>query len=243
MPPSNTVPPPDPAYIGRSSMAPVPIAQTITIMPLPGSASAPRTFDGNEEEIADFLEHFLHCAQVAQLSEADCVTFFFRYLSKDQKDFFRGLDGFKEKDWETFEAAIKQEFKEAFEDGTHTKRKLLTLIGNTAKSLIQTAQQLCEYYQKFQGIAKVLVKEENVSEKDSAGYFWCGLHDQTKAKLLPKLEARLPNQPIDQPYAITDIVKIGVDVFADTAWYKNLPTDAPTQNRQMTDNRETEVTT
>lgn len=109
-----------------------------TLMLLPGSASAPTTFDGNEEDISEFLEYFIYCADMAQLPSAERVSFFFRYLSKEQKDFFRVLDGYTTKDWVTFEKSIREE------DKKQTKRRLLTLVGNTTQTPIKTAQQLRE---------------------------------------------------------------------------------------------------
>lgn len=70
-------------------------------MPMPGAASAPKTFEGKEADIEDFLEDFVHCADLAHLSSEDRVSYFFRYLGRRQKDFFRGLDGYSTKDWDT----------------------------------------------------------------------------------------------------------------------------------------------
>lgn len=203
------------AACGRAAPAPT-TTQTVMLMPFPGSASAPKTFDGNEEEMADFLEHFIYCAHAAQLLRANRVEFFFRYLSKPLKDFFRGLDGYKDKNWDKFEAAIRKEYKDAFDkEGQHSKRDLLTLVEDAARSPIQTTQQLREYGRNFRGISQFLVQGKVISEEDSAAYFWCGLHEQTRMQLYPKLEKRFPHHPVcDRPYSIAEVIQVGTDVFA-----------------------------
>jgi len=57
-------------------------------MPAPGSNCPPKTFDGKEEDIAEFLEQFENCADDMQLPEAEKVPFLFQYLSPGNRGTF-----------------------------------------------------------------------------------------------------------------------------------------------------------
>ena len=49
-------------------------------MPAPRSEKAPKMFEGNDEDIAEFLDVYERCADDAQLSKTEWVRIMFRYL-------------------------------------------------------------------------------------------------------------------------------------------------------------------
>ena len=49
-------------------------------IPAPRSKKAPKMFEGDEDDIAEFLDVYESCADDAQLPKADWVKVMFRYL-------------------------------------------------------------------------------------------------------------------------------------------------------------------
>ena len=46
-------------------------------MPAPRSKKAPKMFDGNEDDIAEFLDVYEQCTEDAHLPNTDCVKVMF----------------------------------------------------------------------------------------------------------------------------------------------------------------------
>lgn len=211
-------------------------------MPLPGSPMAPKTFDGDENEISDFLEHFLLCASSAQLPQEDHVAWFFKYLSREQKDIFRVFKGYKAKNWMEFEQTIKTEFRKAFEEKSYTRNTLIKFTEKAAQTVIKTEQQLREYHRKFQAIAQVLLDEELIHDDDSAACFWYGLHEQTRQQLLTDLRIKYPTHARKRPYPIANVLEVGENVFAEDDFIRNLPMDIKQANQNVEESRDNVAT-
>lgn len=182
-------------------------------MPLPGSCAAPKTFDGNEDDITDFLEHFLLCAARANLPQEARMTWFFRYLSKKQRPIFRVFKGYKTNDWVSFERTIKEEYRHAFKEKPYTQSTLMVFIRKTKENVIVTDRQLREYYREFQSIARILIEKGDMTEEGCVEYFWLGLHGHTKSKLASRLVIQYPNHPRNWPYPIKNVMMAGEIVF------------------------------
>ncbi|KIJ34595.1 hypothetical protein M422DRAFT_263379 [Sphaerobolus stellatus SS14] len=114
-------------------------------MPAPGSNRAPKTFDGSEDDIADFLELFENCADDAQLPDKEKVAFIFRYLSRGQKDIFKTLEGYAELDWTKFKKAIEEAFEGTFKEKKYIQQSLIQFMWNNATLPIQTDAELRAY--------------------------------------------------------------------------------------------------
>lgn len=165
----------------------------------------------------EFLEHFIHCADTTRIPPSQRVSFFFRYLAKEQRNFFQTLDGYDTKDWEVFEKSIREEYKEVFEAEKPTRAKLMAFIWATAETPIKTAQQLREYHRNFLGITHALVRDQIIRKGARDFYFWHGLHEQTKRRLLSALDGnQCPNHPKHHTeiYTISSVVSVGSKNFA-----------------------------
>jgi hypothetical protein len=79
-------------------------------MPAPRSKKAPKMFDGDDDDIAEFLEIYETCAGDAQLPKAEWVKVIFRYLDRSQRLIFEAFNGYAAEDWDVFSAAIKESF-------------------------------------------------------------------------------------------------------------------------------------
>ena len=64
-------------------------------------------FEGNDEDIAEFLDIYECCADDAQLLKTEWVKIMFRYLDRSQRLTFKAFDGYAKEDWEVFSASIR----------------------------------------------------------------------------------------------------------------------------------------
>ncbi|KIJ38652.1 hypothetical protein M422DRAFT_176424, partial [Sphaerobolus stellatus SS14] len=179
------------------------MATTLTgraAMPAPGSNRAPKTFDGNEDNIAEFLEQFENCADDAQLADEDRVTFIIRFLSHQQKDIFKSIDGFDELNWSIFKAAIQEAFEGAFKEKKYTRQSLIQYTHNNATLPIQTDADLRAFQRGFNAITKYLLMKKLITEEEQDRYFWFGFHEDTRRRLEQRLETTHPNQPPSKAY-------------------------------------------
>ncbi|KAF8490190.1 hypothetical protein JB92DRAFT_3129037 [Gautieria morchelliformis] len=140
------------------------MAQSIgkAAMPAPQSKKAPKTFEGDEEDITKFLEIYECCANDAQLPKAEWVKFMFRHLACAQWLTFEAFDGYATEDWDVFSASIKEAFGGAFQ----TKKCTCATLDSFTAELITTDTELHVYHRGFQGIAAYLITDKQLSEKD-----------------------------------------------------------------------------
>ncbi|KIJ30988.1 hypothetical protein M422DRAFT_267405 [Sphaerobolus stellatus SS14] len=130
-------------------------------MPAPGSNRVPKTFDGSEDVIADFLELFENCAEDAQLPDKE-----------------RTFEGYEELDWTKFKEAIEEAFEGAFKEKKYTRQSLIQFTRNTSTLPIQTDTELRAYQRGFQAITHYLIKEQIIT-KDEHDRYYCKAYKTT----------------------------------------------------------------
>ena len=187
-------------------------------MPAPRSKKAPKMFEGDEEDIAEFLEVYECCADDAQLPKNEWVKFMFRYLDRSLRLTFEAFDGYANGDWDVFSASIKEAFGGAFQTKKCTRATLDAFIHASATKLVTTDTELRVYHRSFQGIAAYLINDKQLSEKDAARYYWFGLHPDTQEHLERRLGIVKPNHPREDPFAITDVYQAGCYIFNSNAF-------------------------
>ncbi|KIJ22800.1 hypothetical protein M422DRAFT_100377, partial [Sphaerobolus stellatus SS14] len=192
-------------------------------MPAPGSSRAPKTFDGNEEDIAEFLEQFENCAEDCQLPDSDKVRFLCRYLGRQQKDIFRAFEGYDTCDWGVFLTAIKEEFEGAFTEKKYTRQSIIQFVRTRSITQITSDVELRTYHREFQAIARYLVKENIISEDERSQYFWFGLHALTRQAIEQRLAVTHPLHDRTKPYNHADVLIAGKYIFNIHAFYNNPP--------------------
>ncbi|KAF8525391.1 hypothetical protein JB92DRAFT_2826792 [Gautieria morchelliformis] len=87
-----------------------PVPWLVAAMPLRQSKRAPKLFEGEDEEIAEFLEAYEHCADDARQSNNERVNVIFRYLHRSQELIIMAFRGYAMEDWDVFKASIKEAF-------------------------------------------------------------------------------------------------------------------------------------
>ena len=182
-------------------------------MPAPRLKKAPDMFNGDEDDIAEFLEVYERCADDAQLPKKDWVKFMFRYIDRSQRLTFEAFEGYATEDWEVFSDAIKEAFGGAFQTKKCTRATLDSFIQTSATNVITTDTELRVYHQDFQGKAAYLISDKQLSEKDAARYYWFGFHPSTQEKLERRLGIIKPDHPLEDPFAIADVYKAGCYIF------------------------------
>ncbi|KIJ32638.1 hypothetical protein M422DRAFT_265520 [Sphaerobolus stellatus SS14] len=192
-------------------------------MPAPGSSRAPKTFDGSEENIAEFLEIFENCAYGVQLPDAEKVCFIFRYLSRSQKDVFKTFNGYDDLDWKEFKVAIEEAFEGAFKEKKYTPQSLIQFTRNNTTLPIKTDAELRAYQRGFQTITHYILKEQIITEDDCDHYYWFGFHEDTCQILEQHLTTTIPDHPRNNAYKAADVFKAGNYVFDIDKFNKNPP--------------------
>ncbi|KIJ39986.1 hypothetical protein M422DRAFT_174494, partial [Sphaerobolus stellatus SS14] len=188
---------------------------------------APKTFEGNEEDIAEFLEQFENCTEDSQLLDEDKVKFLFRYLGHQQKDIFKTFEGYDTGDWVIFLASIKEAFEGVFTEKKYTRQSIIQFSRVHSAAQITTDVELRTYHREFQAIAHYLVKESVISDEECSRYFWFGLHEATRQAIEQRLAVTHPLHDRTKPYSHVDIFAAGKYMFNINAFYNN-PPEAPT---------------
>lgn len=183
-------------------------------MPYPGTPGAPKTFDGDDNDIVEFLEHFENCAQDARLPDGEKVDYFMRYLSKKQKAVFRIFDGYSNRNWSSLRTAIvEDEFAAAFEQEICTRKSLVNFVTEAATKQITTVNALERYYREFRAIGQSLVAQKRMTQGECNKFFWLGLHEMTRLRLEGDLCARHPDHRMETPYSAHQVRAAGRRVF------------------------------
>ena len=137
-------------------------------MPAPRSKKAPDMFNGNEDDIAKFLEVYECYTDDAQLPKKDWVRFMFKYIDRSQHLTFEAYDRYTMEDWDVFSDTIKEAFGSAFQTKKCTWTALDSFIQASATNVITMDTELRIYHRDFQGKATYLISDKQLSEKDAA---------------------------------------------------------------------------
>ena len=129
-------------------------------MPAPRSKKVPKMFEGNEEDITEFLDVYECCADDAQLPKEEWVKIMFRYLDQSQQLTFEAFDGYASGDWEVYSASIKEAFGGAFQTKKCMCATLDSFIHTSSAELIMTNNELRVYHRSFKGIAAYLINDK-----------------------------------------------------------------------------------
>ena len=126
-------------------------------MPAPRSKKAPVMFNGDENDIAEFLEVYECCADDVQLPKKEWVKFIFWYIEQSQCLTFEAFNGYATEDWDVFRDVIKEAFGGTFQAKKCMHGTLDSFIQALATKPITMDTELCMYHHDFQGKAAYLV--------------------------------------------------------------------------------------
>ena len=84
-------------------------------MQAPRSKKAPAMFNGDGNDIAEFLEVYKCCANDVQLPKKEWVKFMFQYIERSQHLTFEAFNGYATEDWDVFRDMIKEAFGSMFQ--------------------------------------------------------------------------------------------------------------------------------
>jgi hypothetical protein len=135
-------------------------------MPAPGTSKAPKTFDGKDTELEDFLDHFESLAEAAKLTSSDHIAQIGRYVTRKQRNLFEVLDGYDPADWDVFNKALADLYPNAFKARHYTRQSLETFTAKAARTEIADEDELNDYYRAFLPIAQWLVTQNKISTED-----------------------------------------------------------------------------
>lgn len=123
----------------------------------PGTLKAPKTFDGKDSELEDFLDHFETLADAAKLTDSDYIAQVGKYTTRKQHNLFEVLDGYDPVDWGKFKKSLSNLYPNAFKACCYTCQSLKTFTAKAAWTEIADEDELNDYYCAFLPVAQWLV--------------------------------------------------------------------------------------
>ena len=211
-------------------------------MPNPGTAKAPATWKGDEDDLSEFLDRFEALADDAGLDDDDKIKFFRKYVSKKQRPLFEVIEGAKPADWSLFTKSINELFPKAFEPQTYSRRRMDKLTAQAARHEITTQDEFEKFYREFLPVSQWLVSNRkiSVSERDLA--FWYGFHPRTQNMLTQQLRIELPKHDRADPYPMREVYKVARYVFDRNAFDMDQPSTDESEEAEssVTEDSDTE---
>ncbi|KAF7798999.1 hypothetical protein EIP86_010229 [Pleurotus ostreatoroseus] len=185
--------------------------QTLTVadMPLPKTRGAPTKFKGKSTEVDIFLHHYERlCRKYNVDLDEEKLENITQYCSKEVREFMEGLPSYVNGDFEQFVKDVRKYF-EADKD---TKRYRVSDLERYVREKrhagsMKTMAAWMAYNRGFIRRGGWLMKEDKISEREYATYFWQGIPSKFRARLESRLMSQYPTHDISEPFSTQKINK------------------------------------
>ena len=179
--------------------------QTLTVadMPLPKTRGAPTKFKGKSTEVDTFLHHYERlCRKYNVDLDEEKLENITQYCSKEVREFMEGLPSYVNGDFEQFVKDVRKYF-EADKD---TKRYRVSDLERYVREKrhagsMKTMAAWMAYNRGFIRRGGWLMKEDKISEREYATYFWQGIPSKFRARLESRLMSQYPTHDISEPFS------------------------------------------
>ena len=182
-------------------------------MPNPGTAKAPPTWHGDEDDLSEFLDRFEALADDAGLSDDDKIKYFQKYTAKKQRPLFDALDGAHPADWALFSQSIRELFPKAFEPQTYSRGRMEKIAAQAARHEISSQDELDKFYRKFLPVSQWLLNNKRISSTERDAAFWYGFHPRTQMVLTQQLRIAYPKHDRADPYPMKQVYTVARYIF------------------------------
>ncbi len=118
-----------------------------------------------------------------------------------------GLIGFNRHNWEQLKSELENLYDAERNDRRYISNDLKKYAKIQARKRILLLAAFKEYQRGFTTIGGWLLAKDKISTAKHAKYFMTGIHKSFARKLKNRLGIVHPYQPVDEPWAINDIVK------------------------------------
>lgn len=198
---------------GQTMGIPIVVQSGLVVMPVVGSKEAPRLFDGEPEELEDFLERFEILAIGVQLTPAETVKAITQYMTRRQKELFESLDGHLAKDWVEFEKSLTLVFPSIASEQKYSQMTLQSTSMKAVKTYRSTHADFQAYIRHFMPVAKWLVAKKKITEEDQNRMFWFGIHPDNRVQLKPEMKLHLPRHDITTTWPMDEVMAVAKKIY------------------------------
>jgi hypothetical protein len=211
------------AAIPQPQAIPLVVQTGLAAMPVVGTKEAPNVFDGEPEDLEDFLDRFEVLAIGAQLSSSERVKAITQYVTRKQKDLFKSLDGYSTQSWIDFVASLKAVFPSTATEQKYSQLTLESITLKAVRTYKRSYDEFLEYYRNFMPVAKWLLAKKKITDDDQNRLFWFGLHKDNRTELKMEMKSRLPNHDVTTAWPMNDVMAAAKQLYNPLAFDNEPP--------------------
>ena len=127
------------------------------------------------------------------------------YCSKTVRSFIQTTDGYRNTNWALLKAKLLASFDAERNEPKYIMTDVFRLVQENCRKPITRLEKWKKYVLDFETIAGYLHNKGQMSEWDYFGYFWTGIHQDTKSAFQPMLMVDYPSHDMSKPYSITEV--------------------------------------
>jgi hypothetical protein len=205
-------------------------------MPARNHSSAPRFNSAKPRELPIYFQelellfvdnHVLHDQTKKEHAR--------RYLPHEDFELWGSLQEFGATyTYQQFKIAVMKLYPGATEERKYARADVDRLIGERLRLGIQSAEDLSTYYRQFYVMTKYLVDLERMARHEQSRAFLTGFQPELANRVHQRLQLKNPDQHIDVPYALEQILEAAQYVIQGASLYAatTLPTTNPVASTQ-----------
>lgn len=132
-------------------------------MPSTRSKLAPLFTGDIEDPIEEFLQEYEELADNYRLTHRQKVETVVRYIDPSQRDLWKSLDGFINRDWHDLCRDLREEYIDPTPQGRYSKQKLIDLTNKTARLRMEDEGDVLKYYRDFNRLSRPLLDASRIT--------------------------------------------------------------------------------
>jgi hypothetical protein len=173
-------------------------------MPLRGTNTVPK-FDGMPAHLIPFFEDVEQLVDCAALDHKQRIKCAIQYTPIDEAEVWVLKPEAKGKDLDKFIAVIKAMYPGCEGDCRYTRADLENLCAEKVCIPMRSKEELGQYYHKFNKISKHLINMKKLVDLEQGRFFFEGIHSMTSASIKQRLEIKLADHHLNNPYSMSEV--------------------------------------
>jgi hypothetical protein len=179
---------------------------SVLTMPIPGTKLAPEKFRGDFHKVKEFIQHYERlCTQNNVVLDTEKCDTLLRYCSKREKQTIKNIPSYTAKSW----GRLREDILRLYDADLDTRRYKVSDVRNFSKK--QKAKKIRDlagwkkYCRAFLRIAGSLLRDDKISDKEYATYFWQGIPRALRVRLESRILSRDPVRDLSEPFEVDEI--------------------------------------
>jgi hypothetical protein len=167
-----------------------------------------------DNPIKDFLQEYKELADSYRLTSRQKVETVIRYVAQSQRDIWKSLEGFINRDWDDLCRDLRDEYVDPTPQGRYSKQKLQDYTNKRARRPIEDEEDMLKYYRIFNRLSKSLLDSDRITTGEWNTAFWRGFHPDDRKALHERLIAKKPDMPRGRAFDYKDVLSIARAIFS-----------------------------